>query len=178
MSTRKLITISFFTLLTLFALSCKKENKQPQTNPYPYTGEWKLKSVTNMQYLKYYEQNNGMLSTGFDIINGVATNIKFSAGKSAGTYFISATANLAKYMDINDRGYTYLTSHDFTNSASQLFSVIPVNSDPNKFYIRSVADTTKYLLATKTLSSMQVTTALGSLNDFTSYDNTWILEKP
>ena len=67
-----------------------------------------------MQYLKYYEQNNGMLSTGFDIINGVATNIKFSAGKSAGTYFISATANLAKYMDINDRGYTYLTSHDFT----------------------------------------------------------------
>ena len=173
MSTRKLITISFFTLLTLFALSCKKENKQPQTNPYPYTGEWKLKSVTNMQYLKYYEQNNGMLSTGFDIINGVATNIKFSAGKSAGTYFIFAIANPDKYMDVNNLGYTY-----FTNSASQLFSVIPVNSDPNKFYIRSVADTTKYLLATKTLSSMQVTTALGSLNDFTSYDNTWILEKP
>ena len=176
MSTRKLITISFFTLLTLFALSCKKENKQPETNPYPYTGEWKLKSVANIQYLKYYEQNNGMLSTGFDIINGVATNIKFSAGKSAGTYFISAIANPDKYMDVNNLGYTYLTSHDFTNSTSQLFSLIPINSDANRFYIRSVSDTFKYLLATKTLSSIQTTTSLSSPNN--SYDNTWILEKP
>ena len=177
MKTKKL-TIAIFTMLTLFAISCKKENKQPETNPHPYAGEWKLKSVTNMQYLKYYEQNNGTITTGFNIIDGNQTNIKFTAGILAGTYFISATANLTKYMDINNLGYTYLTSYDFTNSTDQLFSVTPVNSDPNKFHIRSVADTTKYLLATKTLSSMQTTTALGSLIDFTNYDNTWILEKP
>jgi hypothetical protein len=160
-----------FILLLFLLISCKKENKP--NNPYPFEGEWKLKSVGSNQYLKYYAPG---ANTGFDIYSGVQSNFEFIAGSIAGTYFIVATANIDKYMDVINLGYTYLTSNNFTNSNTQLFTVEPIYNDADRYYIRSVADTSKYLVSKYSNYGIATTTALYPL-DLENWDCIWVLEK-
>lgn len=161
--------------IVILCIACKKEETN---NPFPFEGEWKLKSVGSAQYLKYYEFTaSGTVYTGFDIYSGIASNFKFIPGNKNGTYFISATANTDKFMDLNNMGFTYLTSHNFTNSNTQLFTVEPIYKNADRYYIRSYSDTSMYLVSDYTNYGRATTTALYPLN-LTDWDCIWILEKP
>lgn len=163
--------ITLFIAVLLLNNACKKETST--VNPHPFAGEWKLKSVGSNQYLKYYETGT---NTGFDIYSGAESSMKFTAGNSTGTYYIVAAANPDKYMDLNNLGYTYLTSHNFTNTNTQLFTVEPIYNNADRYYIRSVADTSIYLVSDYSNYGRATTTALYPLN-LTNWDCIWALEK-
>lgn len=162
--------IVFFVASCMLFLACKKEENP---NSHPFAGEWKLKSVGSNQYLKYYLSGS---VTGFDIYSGAESTMKFIPGNSDGTYFIVATANIDKYMDLDNLGYTYLTSHNFSNSNTQLFTVEPIYKDADRYYIRSVADTSIYLVSDYGNYGRATTTALYPLN-LTDWDCIWVFEK-
>ncbi len=158
--------------IIMLSIACKKEENKIQA--FPFEGEWKVKSVGSGKYLKYYDI---LPATGFDIFSGIASTMKFIPGKSNGSYFICASANPDKFMDLNNMNYTYLTSHNFMNSTSQNFTVEPIYKNADRYYIRSVADTSMYLVSDYDNIGRATTTALRKL-DLNGWDCIWILEKP
>ena len=163
-------TILFLMIFSAFFISCKKEEV---TNPHPFAGDWKLKSVGSNQYLKYYTVGS---VTAFDIATGIDDRMSIKAGNSAGQYYITAKANEDKFMDLDNLGYTYLTSHNFSNSNTQLFTIEPIFKGADRYYIRSVADTSIYLVSDYGNYGRATTTALYPLN-LTDWDCIWALEK-
>lgn len=163
-------TIVVLMIFSVFFISCKKEEAN---NLHPFAGDWKLKSVGSNQYLKYFVQSPYF---GFDIYSGTETTMKFIPGNLEGTYFIVATANPDKYMDLNNAGFTYLTSHNFSNTNTQLFTIEPIFNGADRYYIRSVADTSRYLVSDYDNYGRATTTALYPL-DLSVWDCIWTLEK-
>lgn len=173
----KYISTLIFSAL-LFSCKKKTEDSKPLLDKHPFAGVYKLKSASSKQYLNYYQYASfGITEYGVDIyLKTDTTSFDFIPSKFEGAYFVKVTANPDKYLDLNNKGYTYLTIHDFQNSTSQLFSVEPIYTNADRYYIRSVQDTSRYLVSKYSNAGLATTTALYPLN-LVQWDCIWILEK-
>lgn len=164
---KKALAISIFFLAGLMS-ACKEANNEPQ---HPLAGERRIKNIESGANLVYRSSTS---QDGFDVVNG-NNEMKIIAGPGAGQYYISPKIDADKYLDIAGAIYTYIVGKTFSNTNTQLFSFIPIMKGSDRYYIRSVADTSKYLVSSYASYGSATTLTIGQRSRY--WDQIWILEE-
>lgn len=134
-------------LLRYFALiascvACAKDDPAPA--PHPLIGDWKIRNIESSQYLLFGDYAG---NPAFDIGRGNMQVITLVAGPKAGQYYMRPQTSADVYLSLNGAVFTYIKGTTFSGSDADLFSFKPIHNGSDRYYVQSVADTTKYLVA-------------------------------